>query len=147
MSSIKDYKPGDMIVDEATGILYDPRYGSPKKSVCDDCTVSQYCWGNDKDIADCMKRTYNKNPDGYYDPSKTHRIDYDNLIKESENKIENRRKTISKLYNEIRLIEKLIKKEENIISEYQKKIDNNDEEYVSWKNFLETGTWKKLTNI
>ena len=26
MSSIKDYKPGDMIVDEATGILYDPRY-------------------------------------------------------------------------------------------------------------------------
>lgn len=92
MSSIKDYKPGDMIVDEATGILYDPRYGSPKKNVCDDCTVSQYCWGNDKDIADCMKRIYDKNPDGYYDPSKTHRIDYDNLIKESESKIENRRK-------------------------------------------------------
>ena len=143
MSSIKDYKPGDMIIDEATGILYDPRYGSPKKNVCDDCTVSQYCWGNDKDIADCMKRTYDKNPDGYYDPSKIHRIDYDNLIKESESKIENRRKTISKLYNEIKLIEKLIKKEENIISEYQRKIDNNDEEYVSWKNFLETGTWKR----
>lgn len=98
--------------------------------------------GNDKDIADCMKRTYNKNPDGYYDQSKTHRINYDNLIKESESKIENRRKTISKLYNEIKLIKKIIKKEENIISEYQKKINNNDEEYVSWENFLETGTWK-----
>ena len=62
--------------------------------------------------------------------------------KVSESKIENSRKTISNLYNEIKLIEKLIKKEENIISEYQRKIDNNDEEYVSWKNFLETGTWK-----
>ena len=28
------------------------------------------------------------------------------------------------------------------ISQYQKKIDDNDPEYLAWKNFLETGTWK-----
>ena len=93
--------------------------------------------------SNCYDNIARRAPHSIAYPTKTYRIDYDNLIKESESKIENRRKTISKLYNEIRLIEKLIKKEENIISEYQRKIDNNDEEYVSWKNFLETGTWKR----
>ena len=142
MSSIKDYKPGDMIVDEVTGILYDPRYGSPKKSVCNDCTVSQYYWGNDKDIADCMERTYDKNPDGYYDPSKTHRIDYDNLIEDEKYNIDYWKNKISDLRKQIEDIKEKIYAANCVISQYQKKIDDNDPEYLAWKNFLETGTWK-----
>ena len=37
------YKPGEIILDEDTGILYDPRYGYPRTHVCHGCSANNYC--------------------------------------------------------------------------------------------------------
>ena len=133
------YKPGEMILDEATGIIYDPRYGYPRVHVCCDCSVNNYCPGYD-DV--CMQQTYENNPDGHYNPKTMHRIDYDNLIQNQKDNIEYWENKISDLRKQIEDIKEKIHTANFTISQYQKKIDNNDPEYLAWKNFLETGTWK-----
>ena len=49
---------------------------------------------------------------------------------------------ISDLRKQIEDIKEKICTANFTISQYQKKIDDNDPEYLAWKNFLETGTWK-----
>ena len=133
------YKPGEMILDEDTGILYDPRYGYPRVHVCHVCSVNNYCPGYD-DV--CMQKTYEKNPDGHYNPKTMHRIDYDNLIQNQKDNIDYWENKISDLRKQIEDIKEKICTANFTISQYQKKIDDNDPEYLAWKNFLETGTWK-----
>ena len=133
------YKPGEMILDEDTGILYDPRYGYPRVHVCHGCSANNYCPGY---YDDCMQKTYEKNPEGHYDPKTMHRIDYDNLIQNQKENIDYWKNRISDLRKQIEDIKEKIYTANFTISQYQKKIDNNDPEYLAWKNFLETGTWK-----
>ena len=133
------YKPGEMILDEATGIIYDPRYGYPRVHVCHGCSANNYCPGY---YDDCMQKTYEKNPEGHYNPKTMHRIDYDNLIQNQKNNIEYCESKISFLRKQIEEIKEKISTSNFIISQYQKKIDDNDPEYLAWKNFLKTGTWK-----
>ena len=133
------YKPGEIILDEDTGILYDPRYGYPRVHVCHGCSANNYCPGY---YDDCMQKTYEKNPEGHYDPKTIHRIDYDNLIQNQKNDIDYWENKISFLRKQIEEIKEKICTANFIISQYQKKIDNNDPEYLAWKNFLKTGTWK-----
>ena len=133
------YYPGDIILDEDTGILYDPRYGYPRVHVCHGCSANNYCPGY---YDDCMQKTYEKNPEGHYDPKTIHRIDYDNLIQNQKNDIDYWENKISFLRKQIEEIKEKICTANFIISQYQKKIDDNDPEYLAWKNFLKTGTWK-----
>lgn len=133
------YKPGEMILDEATGIIYDPRYGYPRVHICHVCSANNYCPGYD-DV--CMQQTYEKNPDGHYNPKTMHRIDYDNLIQNQKDNIDYWENKISDLRKQIEDIKEKICTANFTISQYQKKIDDNDPEYLAWKNFLETGTWK-----
>ena len=133
------YKPGDIILDEDTGILYDHRYGYPRMHVCHDCSVNNDCPGYD-DV--CMEKTYEENPDGHYDPKTMHRIDYDNLIQDEKYNIDYWENKISFLRKQIEDIKEKIYTANFTISQYQKKIDDNDPEYLAWKNFLKTGTWK-----
>ena len=133
------YKPGDIILDEDTGILYDPRYGYPRVHVCHGCSANNYCPGY---YDDCMQKTYEKNPEGHYDPKTMHRIDYDNLIQDEKYNIDYWENKISFLRKQIEEIKEKISASNFIISQYQKKIDDNDPEYLAWKNFLKTGTWK-----
>ena len=133
------YKPGEMILDEATGIIYDPRYGYPRVHVCHGCSANNYCPGY---YDDCMQKTYEKNPDGHYNPKEMHRIDYDNLIEDEKYNIDYWKNKISDLIKQIEDIKEKIYTANFIISQYQKKIDDNDPEYLAWKNFLKTGTWK-----
>ena len=133
------YYPGDIILDEDTGILYDPRYGYPRVHVCHGCSANNYCPGY---YDDCMQKTYEKNPEGHYDPKTMHRIDYDNLIQNQKNDIDYWENKISFLRKQIEEIKEKICTANFIISQYQKKIDDNDPEYLAWKNFLKTGTWK-----
>ena len=133
------YKPGEMILDEATGIIYDPRYGYPRVHVCHGCSANNYCPGY---YDDCMQKTYEKNPEGHYNPKTMHRIDYDNLIQNQKNNIEYCESKISFLRKQIEEMKEKISTSNFIISQYQKKIDDNDPEYLAWKNFLKTGTWK-----
>ena len=133
------YKPGEMILDEATGIIYDPRYGYPRIHVCHGCSANNYCPGY---YDDCMQKTYEKNPEGHYNPKTMHRIDYDNLIQNQKDDIDYWENKISFLRKQIEEIKEKISASNFIISQYQKKIDDNDPEYLAWKNFLKTGTWK-----
>ena len=133
------YKPGEIILDEDTGILYDPRYGYPRVHVCHGCSANNYCPGY---YDDCMQKTYEKNPDGHYNPKEMHRIDYDNLIEDEKYNIDYWKNKISDLRKQIEDIKEKIYVANCVISQYQKKIDDNDPEYLAWKNFLETGTWK-----
>ena len=133
------YKPGEMILDEATGIIYDPRYGYPRVHVCHGCSANNYCPGY---YDDCMQKTYEKNPEGHYDPKTMHRIDYDNLIQNQKDDIDYWENKISFLRKQIEEIKEKIYTANFIISQYKKKIDDNDPEYLAWKNFLKTGTWK-----
>ena len=133
------YKPGDIILDEDTGILYDPRYGYPRVHVCHGCSANNYCPGY---YDDCMQKTYEKNPDGHYNPKEMHRIDYDNLIEDEKYNIDYWKNKISDLRKQIEDIKEKIYAANCVISQYQKKIDDNDPEYLAWKNFLKTGTWK-----
>ena len=133
------YKPGEIILDEDTGILYDPRYGYPRVHVCHGCSANNYCPGY---YDDCMQKTYEKNPDGHYNPKEMHRIDYDNLIEDEKYNIDYWKNKISDLIKQIEDIKEKIYAANCVISQYQKKIDDNDPEYLAWKNFLETGTWK-----
>ena len=133
------YKPGEIILDEDTGILYDPRYGYPRVHVCHGCSANNYCPGY---YDDCMQKTYEKNPDGHYNPKEMHRIDYDNLIEDEKHNIDYWKNKISDLIKQIEDIKEKIYAANCVISQYQKKIDDNDPEYLAWKNFLETGTWK-----
>lgn len=133
------YKPGEIILDEDTGILYDPRYGYPRVHVCHGCSANNYCPGY---YDDCMQKTYEKNPDGHYNPKEMHRIDYDNLIEDEKYNIDYWKNKISDLRKQIEDIKEKIYAANCVISQYQKKIDDNDPEYLAWKNFLETGTWK-----
>ena len=89
-----------------------------------------------------MQKTYEKNPEGHYDPKTIHRIDYDNLIQNQKNDIDYWENKISFLRKQIEEIKEKICTANFIISQYQKKIDDNDPEYLAWKNFLKTGTWK-----
>ena len=132
------YKPGEIILDEDTGILYDPRYGYPRVHVCHGCSANNYCPGY---YDDCMQKTYEKNPDGHYNPKEMHRIDYDNLIEDEKYNIDYWKNKISDLRKQIEDIKEKIYAANCVISQYQKKIDDNDPEYLAWKNFLETGTW------
>ena len=133
------YKPGEIILDEDTGILYDPRYGYPRVHVCHGCSANNYCPGY---YDDCMQKTYEKNPEGHYNPKEMHRIDYDNLIEDEKYNIDYWKNKISDLRKQIEDMKEKIYAANCIISQYQKKIDDNDPEYLAWKNFLETGTWK-----
>ena len=133
------YKPGEIILDEDTGILYDPRYGYPRVHVCHGCSANNYCPGY---YDDCMQKTYEKNPEGHYNPKEMHRIDYDNLIEDEKYNIDYWKNKISYLRKQIKDIKEKIYAANCVISQYQKKIDDNDPEYLAWKNFLETGTWK-----
>ena len=133
------YKPGEIILDEDTGILYDPRYGYPRVHVCHGCSANNYCPGY---YDDCMQKTYEKNPDGHYNPKEMHRIDYDNLIEDEKYNIDYWKNKISDLIKQIEDIKEKIYAANCVISQYQKKIDDNDPEYLAWKNFLKTGTWK-----
>ncbi len=133
------YKPGEIILDEDTGILYDPRYGYPRVHVCHGCSANNYCPGY---YDDCMQKTYEKNPEGHYNPKEMHRIDYDNLIEDEKYNIDYWKNKISDLRKQIEDIKEKIYAANCVISQYQKKIDDNDPEYLAWKNFLETGTWK-----
>ena len=133
------YKPGEMILDEATGIIYDPRYGYPRIHVCHGCSANNYCPGY---YDDCMQKTYENNPDGHYNPKEMHRIDYDNLIQNQKDNIDYWKNNISDLRKQIEEIKEKIYTANFIISQYQKKIDDNNPEYLAWKNFLETGIWK-----
>ena len=133
------YKPGEIILDEDTGILYDPRYGYPRVHVCHGCSANNYCPGY---YDDCMQKTYEKNPEGHYNPKEMHRIDYDNLIEDEKYNIDYWKNKISDLRKQIKDIKEKIYAANCVISQYQKKIDDNDPEYLAWKNFLETGTWK-----
>ena len=133
------YKPGEIILDEDTGILYDPRYGYPRVHVCHGCSANNYCPGY---YDDCMQKTYEKNPDGHYNPKEMHRIDYHNLIEDEKYNIDYWKNKISDLRKQIEDIKEKIYVANCVISQYQKKIDDNDPEYLAWKNFLETGTWK-----
>ena len=133
------YKPGEIILDEDTGILYDPRYGYPRVHVCHGCSANNYCPGY---YDDCMQKTYEKNPEGHYNPKEMHRIDYDNLIEDEKYNIDYWKNKISDLRKQIEDIKEKIYAANCVISQYQKKIDDNDPEYLAWKNFLKTGTWK-----
>ena len=133
------YKPGEIILDEDTGILYDPRYGYPRVHVCHGCSANNYCPGY---YDDCMQKTYEKNPEGHYNPKEMHRIDYDNLIEDEKYNIDYWKNKISDLRKQIEDMKEKIYAANCVISQYQKKIDDNDPEYLAWKNFLETGTWK-----
>lgn len=133
------YKPGEIILDEDTGILYDPRYGYPRVHVCHGCSANNYCPGY---YDDCMQKTYEKNPEGHYNPKEMHRIDYDNLIEDEKYNIDYWKNKISDFRKQIEDMKEKIYAANCVISQYQKKIDDNDPEYLAWKNFLETGTWK-----
>ena len=133
------YYPGDIILDEDTGILYDPRYGYPRTHVCHGCSANNYCPGY---YDDCMQKTYEKNPEGHYDPKTIHRIDYDNLIQNQKNDIDYWENKISFLRKQIEEIKEKIYPANFTISQYQKQIDASDPAYLAWKNFLKIGTWK-----
>ena len=133
------YKPGEIILDEDTGILYDPRYGYPRVHVCHGCSANNYCPGY---YDDCMQKTYEKNPEGHYNPKEMHRIDYDNLIEDEKYNIDYWKNKISDLRKQIEDMKEKIYAANCVISQYQKKIDDNDPEYLAWKNFLKTGDWK-----
>lgn len=130
----------NLIKDEETGLEYDPRYGKPRVHPCYDCSVNNYCPGG---YYKCMKEIYESNPDKYYDPDHNYRIDYDDLLIETRNIIHGQKLTIQKLEEELKkaklALEELVKLE----TKYSQKIAENDPEYLEWKNYKQTGKWKK----
>lgn len=130
----------NLIKDEETGLEYDPRYGRPRVHPCYDCSVNNYCSGG---YYKCMKEIYESNPDKYYDPDHHYRIDYDDLLIETRNIMHSQKLTIQKLEEELKKAKLALEEFVKLETKYSQKIAENDPEYLEWKNYKQTGKWKK----
>ena len=130
----------NLIKDEETGLEYDPRYGRPRVHPCYDCSVNNYCPGG---YYKCMKEIYENNPEKYYDPDHHYRIDYDDLLIEIRNIMHSQKLTIQNLEKELKKAKLALEESVKLETKYSQKIAENDPEYLEWKNYKQTGKWKK----